>query len=45
MSSDTFLGILADSPFSGLQEHMSLGNQATSELENFLKAISLVKGI
>jgi len=40
MSSDTFLGMLADSPFSGLQEHMSLGNQATSELENFLKAIS-----
>lgn len=40
MSSETFLGMLADSPFSGLQEHMSLGNQATSELENFLKAIS-----
>ena len=40
MSSDTFLGMLADSPFSGLQEHMSLGNQATAELENFLKAIS-----
>ena len=27
MNSDTFLGMLADSPFSGLQEHMSLGNQ------------------
>ena len=40
MNSDTFLGMLADSPFSGLQEHMSLGNQATAELENFLKAIS-----
>ncbi len=40
MNSDTFLGILADSPFSGLQEHMSLGNQATAELEKFLNAAS-----
>ena len=40
MSSETFLGMLADSPFSGLQEHMALGNKATDELENFLKAIS-----
>jgi hypothetical protein len=40
MNSDTFLGILADSPFSGLQEHMSLGNQATAKLEKFLNAVS-----
>jgi len=40
MSSDTFLGMLANSPFSGLQEHMVLGNKATAVLEKFLTAVS-----
>ena len=40
MSSDTFLGMLADSPFSGLQDHMALGNKATDSLEKFLTAVS-----
>ena len=40
MNSDTFLGMLVDSPFSGLQEHMVLGNKATGKLEKFLTAVS-----
>ena len=40
MSNESFLGMLAESPFSGLQEHMILGNKSTNALENFLKAVS-----
>lgn len=40
MNSDTFLGMFVDSPFSGLQEHMVLGNKATDTLEKFLTAVS-----
>ena len=39
MSNESFLGMLAESPFSGLQEHMILGNKSTNALENFLKAV------
>jgi len=38
MSTDTFLGMLAESPFSGLQEHMGVGNKATEALERFIQA-------
>ena len=40
MSNESFLGMLAESPFSGLQEHMILGNKSPNALENFLKAVS-----
>lgn len=40
MGNDTFLGMLAESPFSGLQEHMKIGNKTTKELQKFIKAVS-----
>ena len=40
MSNDSFLGMLAESPFSGLQEHMIVGNKATNTLERFIRAVS-----
>jgi len=40
MGNDTFLGMLAESPFSGLQEHMKIGNRASKELQKFIKAVS-----
>ena len=40
MGNDTFLGMLAESPFTGLQEHMKIGNKTSKELQRFLKAVS-----
>jgi hypothetical protein len=40
MNNESFLGLLAESPFAGLQEHMSVGDDAVSKLGDFVIAIS-----
>ncbi|MBC8227216.1 MAG: TIGR00153 family protein [Gammaproteobacteria bacterium] len=40
MNNDSFLGMLGESPFAGLQEHMSVGDKAVSKLSDFLMAVS-----
>lgn len=40
MNNESFLGLLAESPFAGLQEHMSVGDDAVSKLGDFVAAIS-----
>ena len=40
MNNESFLGLLAESPFAGLQEHMSVGDDAVSKLGDFVVAIS-----
>ena len=35
MNNESFLGLLAESPFAGLQEHMSVGDDAVSKLGDF----------
>ncbi|HJL79976.1 MAG: TIGR00153 family protein [Gammaproteobacteria bacterium] len=40
MNNKSFLGILAESPFTGLQEHMSVGDASVSRLDDFLVAVS-----
>ena len=38
MNTESFLGMLAESPFAGLQEHMSVGDDAVSKLGDFITA-------
>ncbi len=38
MNTESFLGMLAESPFTGLQEHMSVGDDAVSKLGDFITA-------
>ena len=40
MNNESFLGMLAESPFAGLQEHMKVGDEAVTKLGDFLTAIS-----
>ena len=40
MNNESFLGLLAESPFAGLQEHMNVGDDAVSKLGDFVVAIS-----
>ncbi len=40
MNNESFLGMLAESPFAGLQEHMKAGDEAVTKLGDFLTAIS-----
>ena len=40
MNNESFLGLLAESPFAGLQEHMSVGDDAVSKLGDFVVAMS-----
>jgi predicted phosphate transport protein (TIGR00153 family) len=40
MNNESFLGLLAESPFAGLQEHMSVGDDAVSKLGNFITAVT-----
>ena len=40
MKNESFLGLLAESPFAGLQEHMSVGDDVVSKLSDFVIAIS-----
>ena len=40
MNNESFLGLLAESPFAGLQEHMKAGDEAVTKLGDFLTAIS-----
>ena len=40
MNNESFRGLLAESPFAGLQEHMSVGDDAVSKLGDFVVAIS-----
>ena len=37
MNNDSFLSLLAESPFSGLQEHMEVDNKASEALKSFIK--------
>jgi hypothetical protein len=38
MNNDSFLSLLAESPFSGLQEHMEVDNKASEALKSFIKS-------
>ena len=38
MTNESFLGMLAESPFTGLQEHMKVGDESVSRLSDFLIA-------
>ena len=40
MNNESFLGLLAESPFAGLQEHMSVGDDAVSKLGDFITAVT-----
>ena len=40
MNNESFLGLLAESPFAGLQEHMSKGDDAVSKLGDFITAVT-----
>ncbi len=40
MNNESFLGLLAESPFAGLQEHMSVGDDAVSKLGDFIIAVT-----
>ncbi len=40
MNNESFLGMLAESPFAALQEHMKVGDEAVTKLGDFLTAIS-----
>ena len=42
MNNESFLGMLAESPFAGLQEHMKAGDEAVTKLGDFLTAILLI---
>ena len=40
MNNESFLGLLAESPFAGLQEHMSVGDDSVSKLGDFITAVT-----
>ena len=40
MNNESFLGLLAESPFAGLQEHMKAGDEAVTKLGDFLNSVT-----
>ena len=40
MTNESFLGMLAESPFTGLREHMKVGDESVSRLSDFLIAVT-----